>query len=267
MRNCLILGSGRSGTSLAAGTLARAGYFMGDALWPENEGNPKGQFEDQEVNGINEDLLGEIVPLPSDGWLRKLRLRTHPMREGQRWLAALPLRATIPCPPYLATRIEVVTARTPFCFKDPRFSYTLPAWRPYLKDTLLLCVFRHPSVTAASMLKEIERADYLRDLKMDAAQLLEVWDSIYRHVLEIHYPRGGDWLFVHYDQLLEGTAYSTIEERLGVRLDPEFADRRLKRSEAATAAPARALELYRRLCDLAGYPEGGAERAESHPSA
>jgi hypothetical protein len=46
-RNCLILGSGRSGTSLAAGILAQAGYFMGDELWPVNIGNPKGQFEDR----------------------------------------------------------------------------------------------------------------------------------------------------------------------------------------------------------------------------
>ena len=45
-RNCLILGSGRSGTSMAAGILARAGYFMGAELWPADIGNPKGYFED-----------------------------------------------------------------------------------------------------------------------------------------------------------------------------------------------------------------------------
>ena len=60
-RNCLILGSGRSGTSMAAGILARAGYFMGAELWPADIGNPKGYFEDREVNKINDEL---IAPAP-----------------------------------------------------------------------------------------------------------------------------------------------------------------------------------------------------------
>ena len=48
---------------------------MGDSLWPEDEANPKGQFEDREINGINEDLLAEVVPLLKDSLLRKFRLK------------------------------------------------------------------------------------------------------------------------------------------------------------------------------------------------
>ncbi|MFI5351672.1 MAG: hypothetical protein ACHQZS_01830 [Candidatus Binatales bacterium] len=252
-RNCIILGSGRSGTSLASGILAKAGYFMGDAIWPANEGNPKGQFEDEEVNGINEELLAQVVPLPTDGFIRRLRLRSRPLAGFQRWLAALPLGVSIRCSPDLARRIEAVTARAPYCFKDPRFCYTLAAWRPYIRDALLLCVFRHPSVTAGSIVKECERADYLRDVQMDVAGAFKVWESMYRYVLDIHYPQGGDWLFVHYDQLLEGTAFPALGAKLGIRLDREFADRRLKRSKAAVEAPSRALTIYRRLCHLADY--------------
>src|ERR1700726_1587163 len=62
MRNCIILGCGRSGTSLASGLLAGSGYFMGDHLYPPSEGNPKGYFEDQDVNAINEDLLEPVIP-------------------------------------------------------------------------------------------------------------------------------------------------------------------------------------------------------------
>jgi len=252
-RNCIILGSGRSGTSLAAGILGKAGYFMGDAIWPANEGNPKGQFEDEEVNGINEELLAQVVPLPTDGFIRRLRLRSRPLAGFQRWLAAPPLGVMIRCSPELARRIDAVTARQPYCFKDPRFCYTLAAWRPYLKDALLLCVFRHPSVAADSIVTECERADYLRDLHMDVAGAFKVWESMYRHVLEIHYPQGGDWMFVHYDQLLEGTALSALGTKLDIRLDREFADRRLKRSKAAVEAPSRALTIYQRLCSLANY--------------
>jgi len=57
MKNCIILGSGRSGTSMLAGCLAKSGYFMGDNLYPAREANPKGFFEDPEINAINEMLI------------------------------------------------------------------------------------------------------------------------------------------------------------------------------------------------------------------
>ena len=95
--------------------------------------------------------------------------------------------------------------------------------------------------------------DHLRDIQMDVAGAFKVWESMYSHVLDIHYPQGGDWLFVHYDQLLEGTAFPVLETKLGIRLDREFADRRLKRSKAAVEAPSRALTIYQRLCSLAEY--------------
>ena len=39
---------------MVAGVLSSYGYFMGDSLNPPNETNSKGQFEDREVNQINE---------------------------------------------------------------------------------------------------------------------------------------------------------------------------------------------------------------------
>ena len=50
VKNCLILGSGRSGTSMIAGILHKAGYFMGDNLYPPRSANPKGFFENWEIN-------------------------------------------------------------------------------------------------------------------------------------------------------------------------------------------------------------------------
>ena len=35
-------------------------------------------------------------------------------------------------------------AQQPLCLKDPRFSYTLPAWERYLGAFTVLCVFRDP---------------------------------------------------------------------------------------------------------------------------
>ncbi len=61
-RICLILGAGRSGTSMVAGSLSQSGYFMGDNQIGSEQGNPKGLFEDEEIDGINAALLSLVVP-------------------------------------------------------------------------------------------------------------------------------------------------------------------------------------------------------------
>jgi hypothetical protein len=240
MRNCLILGSGRSGTSLLAGLLAPAGYYMGEHLIPPDEANPKGYFEDDEVNAINEALLTPVTPAlprPASGW---------------RWLAAVPLGTRLRCPAELAGRIAAQTARPPFCLKDPRFSYTLPAWRPCLHDAAFLCVFREPSRTARSILKECRSADYLAGLPMDFRGALEVWALMYRHILEVH-RHAGDWLFFHYEQLFEDRPLAQLEAVLGIAANRQFPDPRLKRSAAEGDVGGPVLGVYEQLCELAGY--------------
>ncbi len=260
-RNCLILGSGRSGTSLTAGLLARAGYFMGDQIDEAGlrEANPKGQFEDHEINAINEDLIGPPMRAYRRRLLTKLlwpqRRRDLKIHYPQRWLAALPPSVSLAANPEIVRRIEAVTARVPYCFKDPRFSYTLGVWRPLVRDAVFLCVFRHPAVTAASIVTECATARYLSDVQMNREWALRIWYDMYRNIVRVHYPAGGDWMFVHYDQLMDGSRLDELERRLGAPVDRSFADSTLRRSRASGAAPARALSVYRRICDLAGYRE------------
>jgi hypothetical protein len=258
VRDCVILGSGRSGTSLAAGVLAQAGYFMGRALYPPDLGNPKGYFEDPEVNAINEDLLAQVLPRRPGGTLGRLLFRGRPA-DGQRWLARVPLDADVPCPPDIAERITAYTTRRPFCLKDPRFAYTLPAWRPFLGDALLVCVFREPAATAASMVAEARRQPILRSLRLDRRQAIAVWQATYTHILERHRAAGGEWLFVHYAQLLDGSALPHLAARLGCPVDAHFADERLQRSRARGPVPAAAQALYERLCALASTRPAAAE--------
>jgi hypothetical protein len=253
-RNCLILGSGRSGTSMAAGILAHAGYFMGEEIWPANEGNPKGQFEDREVNQINDELIASVSSKSPPHALRRILLGGSPVLANlQHWVAVLRPGVSIPCPPAMNQRIAALTEHQPFCLKDPRFSYTLPAWRPHIGDALLLCVFRDPSITASSIVRECNSAAYMKNLAVDVRWGLKVWEAMYRHILEVHYPRGGDWLFVHYDQLLDHSAGAELERRLGVKIDREFAAAELNRSRPSVAVPRRMARLYERLCALAGY--------------
>lgn len=250
MKNCLILGSGRSGSSMLAGALSRAGYYMGDHLLSPTEANPKGFFEDQEINRMNEELLMQVAPRRPSGWLGRWYRWRHV--GASRWLAAVPLGVKLVCPPSIAQRIAVQTAQRPFCFKDPRFSYTLPLWRPFLQQTAFLCIFREPARTAQSIVKECLQAPYLRDLPMTCANALRVWTLMYQHILQIH-RREGTWLFMHYDQVLDGSAVPKIECLLDVHVDRQFVEPRLKRSANQGRVGSETLAVYRQLCELAHY--------------
>src|ERR1017187_7759888 len=165
MYNLIILGSGRSGTSLAAGLFHKAGYFMGEDLYDADSSNPKGFFENEEINLINERILSSVLPRRPDGVLGKLPFfRTRPGKL-QMWLARVSIETILVCPEGVDCQINKLTARQPFCFKDPRFSYTLPCWRQFLPNTRFVVVFRHPADTAKSMAKECKEKPYLQGLR------------------------------------------------------------------------------------------------------
>ena len=248
-KNCIILGAGRSGTSLLAGTLSSAGYYMGKELLPANSDNPKGFFEAREINAINEILLCEVTesgPTPETASL------SDAIRWGWRWLAEVPVGAQIPCNEAVASRIKDVTGNSPFCIKDPRFCYTLPVWRPYLSECVFLCVFRDPASTANSIVKVCERGEYLHGLELSFSEALQRWALMYRHVLDVHRHQGV-WLFLHYRQILDGSAVPLLEKTLNAAIKHDFADVKLERSLCDGVVPAPIMEVYRELCLLAHY--------------
>lgn len=250
MKNCIILGSGRSGTSMVAGTLWDCGYFMGDHLYKPREANPKGFFESPDINGLNEDLLAKVLP-KRPPLLGCCFFRDRPKRQ-QRWLARVPLETAWPPLPKIEKRINSLVSRQPFCFKDPRFCYTLPIWRPYLKNTAYLCVFRHPAVTAESILKECATAPYLRSLRMDFVTAVDVWRHMYDHILQKH-RQEGDWLFVHFDQVITGDALGRIETLLDIKVNASFPDAKLRRSTSDQKMDDDVNDIYHKLCDLANF--------------
>lgn len=269
MRNCIILGSGRSGTSMLAGTLARAGYFMGDDLYPPRDSNPKGFFEDPVINGINEQIL-ESLDYPTTHPVKtKLAafaaslgttrlasgLRTdYPLTYGQRWLERVPLKTTIPSPPDAVTEIKMAVQREPFCFKDPRFSYTLPVWRPYLKNTVFLCIFRHPAETAISIVKECSVMEYLQGAVMSFEIGIKIWTLMYQHILSNHRHQG-QWMFIHYSQMMTDDTLDKLEAFTGAPVDRSFPDKSLRRSFSDCKIPTSSKRVYRELCRLAQYHE------------
>jgi len=196
-----VLGAGRSGTSLVTGLFRGSGLYMGEQPYLPREANPHGFFEDREVNSINEDLLASCLPQ---------RVESGPCGhghdvpgQGQRWLARLPPEITPLATDDLTSRIRAVLAKGATCLKDPRFCYTLPAWRAALEPRArvrYLCVFRHPSVVAASVLHECRNAPYLANLAISPELIFAKWCLLYRHELEKH-ALSGQWLFVAYESL------------------------------------------------------------------
>jgi hypothetical protein len=232
---------------------------MGDNLYPADPGNPTGYFESPEINAINEELLSHALPRAKPSFFDKVIRGKKLDRRWNRWLTEVAPECRIVCTSNLANRIQALTARSPFCYKDPRFCYTFGAWREFVEDPVSLCVFRHPSATADSMVKEQTRRAVLGETPIVMEQALKVWLAMYKYVLEVHYPVGGDWLFFHYDQLFDGTAFARIERCLEVRVNPSFTKASLRRSLPSGNLSPELERVYRQLCDLAGYHLARAE--------
>lgn len=244
-----VLGAGRSGTSLLAGLFRRSGLHMGDAPYRPRQANPHGFFEDREVNAINEAILAGCLPQ---------RLESGPCGhghdvpgEGQRWLARLPVEITPLATTEQSSRIKAVLAKGATCLKDPRFCYTLPAWWAALEpgaQVRNLCVFRHPSVVAASVLLECRSAPYLANLAISPELIFANWCLLYRHVLQKHADTGA-WLFVSYDSLFEAATLDRIEAFSGHQLDRALVDPDLNRSRAEQTTSSDAEAIYKQLLE------------------
>ncbi len=254
MKNIIITGSGRSGTSMAAGLFSRAGYYFGDQYLGKNASNPKGFFEDREVNQINEAVLACVVPSYPE-IIRKYFFPSHPFYNA-RWLARIKPGTRLVAKPHIEQRISERLSHAPFCFKDPRFSYTLPVWLPLMNaDTVILCVFREPLKTALSIVQECRDSRALHPLKMNEKIALTVWLFMYRHILDTFAAEADKtrWLFVHFDQILSHRALKKIRNRTGAVLDEAFPEKKISRTRTHRALKNKHIHrVYAELCSLAG---------------
>lgn len=137
----LVTGMHRSGTSLLAEILVRAGVDFGSsAHWlPADESNPRGYFEDRRVVNLDDRLLriwsgtwDEPPPLP-DNWLEDPNL--GPLAdEASKWLRSM--------------------ANKPhWGWKDPRACLLLPFWRRLSPGLHCVLCIRDPLEVARSLHK------------------------------------------------------------------------------------------------------------------
>lgn len=232
MVDLFITGAGRSGTSMVAGLFRATGAFMGERLVKPRISNPLGFFEDAEINGINEDILRPLLPQRTVH--HGLPYGMDAPGRGQLWLARLPMEVEVEAGERERARIRAQVARSPFCFKDPRFCYTLESWRREAPRARMICVFRDPGEVVASLFTEIQTAAYLRDFAISVSQAFELWRLMYGRVLARH-SSNGRWLFLYYEDLFEPRVLERIEEFSGTEIDRSFPTRALKRSRSELA--------------------------------
>jgi hypothetical protein len=222
-----------------AGLFRCGGFYQGREPYKTRDANPTGFYEDREVNEINEAILAlasGVDPTRCHGWLSQLP-------------ESVPLTAT----PELASRIKTILRQSPTLLKDPRFSYTLDAWRSLIGEQGLdeckyICVFRDPGTMIASVQKELETASYLDSLTMDARAIEAVWVSQYRYILS-NLATDGDWLFVNYDQVVDGSKLTALEVFIGSECDESIIRPNLRRSKPVDISlTSEAQDLYEELC-------------------
>lgn len=297
MRNCIVVGCGRSGTSMVAGALAGAGYHMGSHLWPADAGNPKGYFESAVVNGINEQVLRLSTPAlfrSRSSWLRawgrvlgyefiNQQTLRHSSKEqlkrlvarlrppGQRssafeatvlprrlpygnlnWLARVAVNTPMKTNAWLNQQISTLVQQQPYCFKDPRFCYTLPVWRPFLQDTRFICIFRQPALTATSLLTAVAAMPRQSQPTLTFPDALQLWNLMYQHIL-LRHRHQGEWLFLHVQQLFHRTGIERLEAFIEAKIDRNFPDRSLQRTLSQQPVPPESQQIYAHLCQLAAY--------------
>lgn len=243
----VVVGAPRSGTSLVAQLVASGGVGFGDHLLPPSPANPKGFLEDVRVTDLNDELLAPHV----------VGTGAVPVPEARlAWAGAPDADATITADPAQRARMAALLAADhPIGVKDPRFVWTLDAWRAVLRPgTVFVAVVRHPAEVAASLRAMFERdRPYWGDHEMTVGRGLDLWLAANRRILA--HVRHGRWLVLEHGSLMEGRGLSALAGFTGRVVDADTVAPELHRSERVVALPSEVEELYEGLCARARQDE------------
>jgi len=248
-RTLVITGMHRSGTSLLASALARAGVDVGRDLLPGGKGNRHGHFEDADFVHFHEGLL---------------------TRRGGSALVPPPLQE-VPTAAEEASARQLIAARADrplWGFKDPRASLFLDLWRGLLPRPFFLLLYRHPIEVCLSLV----RRGLDLDVQLEPAAALTAWCLYNERLLDFHERHRDGALLVSLAAATRSLA-ATVEQvgrRTGLPLATEgidalfspddlqlgLSDESIRWSDVA----ARAMKLYARLESAADLPAGGETR-------
>lgn len=228
-RDVVVVGAPRSGTSMLAGLFVDAGHAAGRRLIPPTPSNPSGFFEDLDVNAANDDLIAELDAAPWSDTVAPPR--------SLRWLGAYDGWVRGPGP---APVLRPLVPDAPFVLKDPRFCYTLPAWRSVLSDVLVVVIVRHPDEVVASVRSMAAREpETFAGFDATDAHLHAMWVAMHRAVLDwTEADAPGPVVFVDCDDVRSGAAIPRLREVSGVAVAARSVDPSLHREQPDRRRPA-----------------------------
>ena len=222
MRNVVILGMHRSGTSMVAEALASAGLYVGEPedLLSGQEDNPHGFWEREDVVALNDAIL---------------------LDNGGHWYR--PPRGTLTVSPEQTAAITSIVSGMPvdqsWLVKDPRQVLTWPLWERALADAVLVFVYRDPVAVAASLQRRNE---------FPLSLGLCLWE--YYNLLAVGALQGRDTICVSYEEVaadptgtLSGLLQRLAEQGVSCKreLDAAIFDASLGHARAASDPGAQSL--------------------------
>jgi hypothetical protein len=231
MHNLLILGTGRSGSSMLAGCFRNTGAFQGARLIGPTPMNPRGFYEDQAVNTLNSGMIHKILyPFKALRLLAPLLPVAH-QHHGLYWLAAPCQTRRLSLTKDVERGVCQLLAQQPFCFKDPRFSVTLPSWQSYLPaDTKYLVVFREPGRTVDSILQAMKQDSYRSFPSLSREWCLTLYRRTYQRLLGWAAGKP-NWFFVDSEEFVrDESVRRTLEQFVDAELDTSEIDPSVQRS-------------------------------------
>lgn len=211
----VVLGSGRSGTSLLMQVLVGLGMSASADMIPAKEQTPTGTFEDREIFQVQNELVSAITP------------QAMPMPPG--W-------EEYPTVPAVVKRLqEIVSTRlakaeTIWGFKDPKTAMLVPLWTRVCNNLNLvpkyLLTVRNPQSVVASMKRQYGTSQKVAEL---------FWLSKYTEAL---HDTGGNCFIVHYEDWFTEQAQQVATELLAFTgLATNFGSRNLGETLAPILQP------------------------------
>lgn len=166
-RVIVITGMHRSGTSLVAGVMQRAGVNIGERLLDSAKGNLRGHFEDVEFLNLHDRILS---------------------RSGQSLLVQDRGSVSLPTSSECTEAVQLISQREGrrlWGWKDPRTALFLDFWAGLIPAAQYVFIYRHPVEVALSLLRRGTDMEALAD-PTASLRSWQVYNQSIIDFLELH---------------------------------------------------------------------------------